>query len=201
MRSSLLSQNLNHVKEHRLFIGGEWVVGGPMLEVTNKYSGEVIGAVPTARRQEVDAALVAAERAAPLMAGLPAHERARILARTSEAIRDRGDEFASTIAAEAGKALKWARIEVDRAVSTFSLAGEEARRIHGETVPLDERVDVGPMIAEAEALRIEGWVEEATAAGAELLTGGIREGPVYHPTVLVSVSRGLRPGGFGHPGR
>jgi acyl-CoA reductase-like NAD-dependent aldehyde dehydrogenase len=54
--------------------------------------------------------------------------------------------------------------------------------------PLDERVDVGPMITENEAIRIEGWVQEAQRGGARVETGGVREGPVYHPTVLTAVS-------------
>jgi len=53
--------------------------------------------------------------------------------------------------------------------------------------PLDERVDVGPMIDVREAERIEAWLTEACAAGARILTGGRREGPVYWPTVLTDV--------------
>ena len=61
--------------EHKLFIDGQWVDGGPLLEVTNKYSGEVIAALPTARQEQVDAAIAAAEHAAPLMAEIPAYRR------------------------------------------------------------------------------------------------------------------------------
>ena len=125
------------VKESGLFIDGRWVAAGPPLEVTNKYSGETIGALPTAREQDVDAAIAAAQQAAPIMAGMPAYKRAQILSRTAELIRERFDEFATCIAAEAGKALKFSRAEVERAISTFGLAAEEAKRIHGETVPLD----------------------------------------------------------------
>jgi acyl-CoA reductase-like NAD-dependent aldehyde dehydrogenase len=121
----------------KLLIDGQWVEGGPLLEVTNKYTGEVIGAVPTARREEVDAALAAAEKAASVMAELPAYKRSEILARAAALIRERGDDLARTIAAEAGKALKFARAEVDRAFHTFTIASEEAKRLHGETVPLD----------------------------------------------------------------
>lgn len=123
--------------QHQLFIDGQWVSGGPLLEVTNKYGGQVIGAVPTARRQDVDAAIAAAERAVAVMADMPAHCRGAILARAASLIAERREEFARTIAAEAGKALKFARLEVDRGVSTFSIAGEEAKRLHGETIPLD----------------------------------------------------------------
>jgi acyl-CoA reductase-like NAD-dependent aldehyde dehydrogenase len=123
--------------EYKLFIDGQWVNAGPMMEVTNKYNGQTIAALPTARREDVDAAIAAAQRAAPVMADMPAHKRAEILLRTASVLRERSDDLAKTIAAEAGKALKFARAEVDRAVSTFTIASEEAKRIHGETFPLD----------------------------------------------------------------
>ena len=123
--------------EYPLFIDGKPVRGGALLEVRNKYTGDLLAAVSTARREDVDAAIAAAERAAGRMAALPAYQRSEILARASALIRERREEFAQTIAAEAGKALKYARGEVDRGVQTFLIAAEEAKRISGETVPLD----------------------------------------------------------------
>jgi acyl-CoA reductase-like NAD-dependent aldehyde dehydrogenase len=58
--------------------------------------------------------------------------------------------------------------------------------------PLDERVDVGPMIDEREAERIEGWVNEARSAGARVAAGGRRDGPVYWPTVLTDVTPDMK---------
>ncbi|MDR7554100.1 MAG: aldehyde dehydrogenase family protein [Armatimonadota bacterium] len=121
----------------KLLIGGRWVDGGAPLEVRNKYTGAVIGVVPQSRPDDVDAAVAAAAEAAPVMAALPAHRRSEILLRTAALLQAHREDVARTIAAEAGKALKWARVEVDRAVSTFTFAAEEAKRIHGETVPLD----------------------------------------------------------------
>lgn len=123
--------------ELKLFIGGRWVAGGPPFEVKNKYNSEVIASVVSAREEDVHRAVEAADKAAPAMAELPAYRRSEILARTADLIQQRREDIARTIAKEAGKALKYARIEVDRAISTFSVAAEEARRIHGETVPLD----------------------------------------------------------------
>ena len=123
--------------EYKLFIDGQWVDGGPLMEVKNKYSGEIIGSLPTARREDLDAAIDAAQRAAPLMAEMPAYKRSEILARTASLIKERSEDFAKTIAAEAGKALKFARAEVERACNTFTIAAEEAKRLHGETIPLD----------------------------------------------------------------
>jgi acyl-CoA reductase-like NAD-dependent aldehyde dehydrogenase len=91
----------------------------------------------SARREDTDAAIAAAGRAAPMMADMPAYQRSEILSRAATLIRERRDDLARTIAAEAGKALKFARAEVDRAFHTFTIAAEEAKRLHGETIPLD----------------------------------------------------------------
>ncbi|HUH97585.1 MAG TPA: aldehyde dehydrogenase family protein [Anaerolineales bacterium] len=123
--------------EYKLFIDGQWVDAGPLLEVRNKYDGQTVGVLPTARRADVEAAIAAAQRATQVMADMPAFKRAEILLRTASLLRERSEDLARTIAAEAGKALKFARIEVDRAVSTFTIASEEAKRLHGETFPLD----------------------------------------------------------------
>ncbi len=123
--------------ETKLLIDGRWVGGGPDMEVKNKYNGQTIGAIPNSRHEDVSAAIEAAERAEENIAEMPAYKRAEILYRTAALIHDRADEFAKIIAAEAGKALKYARIEVDRAQVIFILAAEEAKRLHGETVPMD----------------------------------------------------------------
>lgn len=123
--------------EYKLLIDGQWLEGGPALEVKNKYNGQVIATVSTARHEDLDAAIAAAERAEESMAEMPAYRRAEILLRTAALIRERSDDLAKTIAAEAGKALKFSRAEVERAISTFTIASEEAKRLHGETIPLD----------------------------------------------------------------
>jgi acyl-CoA reductase-like NAD-dependent aldehyde dehydrogenase len=123
--------------ERGLYINGRWTGAGEPILVRNKYSGEVIGTIPAATRGEVDEAIAAAAAAAPTMAELPAHRRAAILGATAGIIARRREEFARTIAAEAGKALKFARLEVERGINTFTFAAEEAKRLHGETVPLD----------------------------------------------------------------
>lgn len=123
--------------DYNLLIDGRWIAGGTPLEVKNKYTGETIAAVATARQTEVDAAIAAALRAKTIMAAMPAHKRADILMRTAALLRERSEDLAATIAAEAGKAIKFARAEVDRAQSAFTIAAEEAKRLHGETLPLD----------------------------------------------------------------
>jgi acyl-CoA reductase-like NAD-dependent aldehyde dehydrogenase len=123
--------------EYKLLINGQWTGGGSALEVKNKYDGSTVGVLSTASRADLDAALDAAERAEDMMADMPAYKRADILLKTAALLRERTEDLAKTIAAEAGKALKYARAEVDRAASTFTIAAEEAKRLHGETIPLD----------------------------------------------------------------
>ena len=123
--------------EYKLLIDGKWAGNGPILEVKNKYDGSMVGVVPTATREDLNQALDAAERAEDVMADMPAHKRSEILLRTAALLRERSEELAKIIAAEAGKALKFARAEVDRSASTFTIAAEEAKRLHGETIPLD----------------------------------------------------------------
>lgn len=118
--------------EYKLLINGQWVDGGDQLEVTNKYTQEVFAAVSMARQEDVDAAITAARRAAPLMADMPAYQRAEILADTAALIGERKAEFAETIAQEAGKALKYARVEVERSAHSRS----RPRRQNGCTAKL-----------------------------------------------------------------
>jgi len=123
--------------EYMLLIDGQWVEGGLPVEVKNKYNGETVGIIPSARKEDLDAAIAAAERAEDTMADLPVFQRAEILLKTAALMRASAEDLARTIAAEAGKAIKFARAEVERAISTFTIASEEAKRIHGETIPLD----------------------------------------------------------------
>ncbi|HXK15057.1 MAG TPA: aldehyde dehydrogenase family protein, partial [Gaiellaceae bacterium] len=121
--------------DHPLLIGGERVETGDWTEVRSPYSGEVIGRIAKGGAAETRRALDAA--AAALASPLPAHERARILDATAQLLGERQEEAAQLIAAEAGKPLKAARVEAQRAVSTYTFAAVEARKLSGETVPMD----------------------------------------------------------------
>ncbi|MFL5954259.1 MAG: aldehyde dehydrogenase family protein [Gaiellaceae bacterium] len=105
------------------------------LEVRSPFSGEVVGRVPKGGAAETRQTLDAADAA--FRAPLPAHERARILDTTAELLEERLDEAARIISNEAGKPLKTARVEAQRAVSTYTFAAVEARKLTGETVPMD----------------------------------------------------------------
>ncbi len=121
--------------ERPLLLGGEWVETGDWVEVRSPYSGELIGRVAKAGADETRRAVDAAEAA--MREPLPAHKRAEILVRVAGQLGRRHEEVARTISAEAGKPLKAARIEASRAMSTFTMAAVEARKLAGEMVPMD----------------------------------------------------------------
>src|SRR2546430_15599881 len=113
--------------DHALLIAGERVETGEGTEVRSPYSGEVVGRVAKGGAAEARRAIDAA--AAVLRDPLPAHERARVLDTVAHLLDERQDEAARTISAEAGKPLKTARVEAQRAVSTFTFAAVQARRL------------------------------------------------------------------------
>jgi acyl-CoA reductase-like NAD-dependent aldehyde dehydrogenase len=95
------------------------------IEVRSTYSGEVVGRVPKSDADDAERAVDAAAQA--LESPLPTHERAAILDRVAGFLRERHEEMAQTICAEAGKPIKTARVEASRAVSTYTFAAVEAR--------------------------------------------------------------------------
>src|SRR3954451_7757914 len=121
--------------EKRLLVGGEWIETGDWVEVRSPFSGDVVGRVAKAGADETRRAVDAAERA--MQEPLPAHKRAEILVRVAGALGRRHEEAARLISDEAGKPLKAARVEAARAMSTYTFAAVEARKLAGEMVPMD----------------------------------------------------------------
>ena len=123
------------VQERKLLVDGEWIETGEWQDVDSPYSGETVARVARAGAEHTRKALDAAERA--MSSPLPAHERAAILDRVAALLKERHDEVAETISGEAGKPMKAARVEAERAASTYTMAAVEARRLAGEVVPMD----------------------------------------------------------------
>jgi len=119
------------------FLDGKWIEAGEPLEIRSPYDHTVVGQVFQGTKEHAEAAIRAAVKAFGTTRRLPAFERQRVLRRVAQSIAERKQEFARTIAQEAGKPIRAARTEVDRAVFTFSVAAEESTRIYGEYLPLD----------------------------------------------------------------
>ena len=146
-------------KSWGLFIDGKWLNEGEPVEIRSPYDHSVVGEVRQGTAAHAEAAVRAAQRAFETTKKSPSYERKRILNAISEGIRARREEFSQLMCLEAGKPIKTARAEVDRAVFTFAVAAEEATRIGGEWLPLDwqsstagragivRRFPLGPILA------------------------------------------------------
>src|SRR5918999_143319 len=118
-------------------IAGNWIDKPKKIEVRNPFDNSVIDTVPRADAADLEKALAFAERGAKAMAKLSAYERWKILRKAADLMAARNQELGQTISQEEGKIIAEGRFEANRAVETIMASAEEAKRIHGETVPLD----------------------------------------------------------------
>jgi acyl-CoA reductase-like NAD-dependent aldehyde dehydrogenase len=140
-------------------LDGQWLSEGEPVDVRSPYDQSVVGATYRVSTAHAEVAVQASVRAFEITRKLPAYERQRVLRAVAQGVADRREEFARTIALEAGKPIRTARAEVDRAVFTFTVASEESTRIGGEWLPLDlqaiaagrwaivRRFPLGPVLA------------------------------------------------------
>jgi acyl-CoA reductase-like NAD-dependent aldehyde dehydrogenase len=119
------------------WIAGAPVAGVDVLDVGSPHDGRSVGRTTVATPEQVEAAVAAAWAVRAEFAGTPAHVRAGALDHVSRRLAERAEEIARLITAESGKPLKWSRLEVARAVSTFRWGAEEARRWSGTLQRLD----------------------------------------------------------------
>ncbi len=125
------------VREWGFFVHGKWITDGETAEIRSPYDGAPVGTIHVATTMHAEAAIRAAQHAFEGTRQMPAYERRRILQAVSDSIAENREELATMMALEAGKPIRTARAEVDRAIFTFAIAAEEATRIGGEWLPLD----------------------------------------------------------------
>jgi glyceraldehyde-3-phosphate dehydrogenase (NADP+) len=129
---------LTATQPHKIYLAGEWVDSPDVLVIDNpadppRPAGATYNATPEQYEQAVQAAVAAFEQTRVL----PAYERGRALREISAGIKARREEIARILSLEAGKPIRDALVEVDRAALTFRLGAEEAERLYGEMIPLD----------------------------------------------------------------
>ena len=125
-----------NLDEH-LLIGGSWTeaTGGARFDVTDPATGNKVGSMPNGTEADVKAAIDAAAAALPGWRSTPAIQRARILRKAADLMRERAVEIATAMTSEQGKALAEAKGEVEYAASFFEWFAGEAERVYGEVVP------------------------------------------------------------------
>ena len=143
----------------KMLLAGQWVNRDKTIEVRDPFDDFLIDTVPAATSDDVETALAAAHAARGAARSMTTYERSQILLETAAIVADNLEDFAVTIAREGSKTIREARGEAGRCVNTLTIAGEEAKRLLGETIPFDsfpggeqrrghfERVPIGVVLA------------------------------------------------------
>ena len=120
-----------------MLIGGKHISSDDLAEVKNPYNGEVIDTVPIAHRQTADLAITEANKAKASLQEMSAFKVSNKLLNAVKKLEEMREEFAKSLTLEVGKPINESLVEVDRSIETLRLSAEEAKRIYGESVPLD----------------------------------------------------------------
>jgi len=147
------------MNEFSLYINGSFKKSAASHQVKSPYSGEPVTQVPLAGKEEIEEAVSSSLKAFQITRSLPSCRRVELLNTVKALMISNREQLAQLIRNEAGKPITDARVEVDRAVLTVSIAAEEATRIGGELMPLDiipqnrgrfaitRRFPIGPILA------------------------------------------------------
>ncbi|MGE7933716.1 aldehyde dehydrogenase family protein [Viridibacillus arvi] len=125
------------MEEKKLWIDGKWQDTVESYGLQSPYSGEVIAKVAKGTPADVKRAIEGAHKAFQSYKKTTAYERAEILYRVVEIMRRRREELAEILTLEAGKPITASLSELDRTIATYQFAAEEAKQLHGVTVPMD----------------------------------------------------------------
>ncbi|WP_232334039.1 MULTISPECIES: aldehyde dehydrogenase family protein [Thermoactinomyces] len=129
---------MSKTKHQKMFLAGTWVGRPQTIEVRNPQDDSLISTVPAATKEDALYAVEQAKEGADIIARMPVHERMAVLNRAADWIDEHRETYARTIALEGSKTIREARKEVARCIETIRISAEEARRIHGETIPFDQ---------------------------------------------------------------
>lgn len=122
---------------HKILIGEEWRETDQREEIKSPYDGQTVGEICIGSQNDLDDAISAAQKAFKITRQNSSADRSRILSNIAKGIEKNADDLAKTITLEAGKPISQSKREVQRAITTFTIAAEESKRITGEILPID----------------------------------------------------------------
>ncbi len=125
------------MKPHKIYVAGKFISTDKTLEVINPYTQKVEGTTYMASLENLEDAIAEGQAAEKTMKALPAYKRYEILHHIALAIQQKANIFSDTLAMEAGKPIRYAKAEVNRAIQTFIVAAEETKRLPAEFISLD----------------------------------------------------------------
>ncbi len=123
--------------DRKLLVNGAWRDGQGVAELTSPFDGRSLGRVAQAAEADVEDALKAAAAARPRLQQQSSGARREILTGIAAGLRTRQAELAESICDEAGKPMSLARLEVSRAIETFTVAAAQLSHFGGEVMPVD----------------------------------------------------------------
>ena len=121
----------------RMLLNGEWVDRDKKIEVRDPWDNRLIDTVPAASKADAELAVKSAVEGFQISKRLTVYERAQILYKAAQYIKDNLEDYAHIIALEGSKTIKEARKEANRCTNTLIVSAEESKRILGETIPFD----------------------------------------------------------------
>ncbi|MGC8744078.1 MAG: aldehyde dehydrogenase family protein [Verrucomicrobiia bacterium] len=127
----------NAIVEYFNYIDGDFVKSENQVKIRSPFNNETVGLAYNSSAEDVEKAVESVKSAFSKFRLYPSYKRAELISRIVDGITEEKEEFARLISLESGKPIKYARIEVERAISTFTEALEESKRIRGEWLPLD----------------------------------------------------------------
>jgi succinate-semialdehyde dehydrogenase/glutarate-semialdehyde dehydrogenase len=174
-----------------LLISGRWVGadGRKTIPVHNPATGAVLAELPCATEADLDEALAAAGKGFSLWRRISANERARILRRAADLMRERREYLATLVTLELGKPIAEARLEIEQAAGMFEWSAEEGRRAYGRVIPsraeniqqIAVKEPVGPIAAfspwNAPTITPSRKISGALAAGCSVIIKPAEETP------------------------
>jgi acyl-CoA reductase-like NAD-dependent aldehyde dehydrogenase len=125
------------MEKYKIYAAGQFVDTPGSLSVKRPYDGKVLATTGIADSDLLNEVIQKAKSAEGIMKSMPAYERSHILKSIAEGMTVKRSLLAEVLCQEAGKPLKYAYAEVDRAIQVFRIASEEARRIPGEYLSID----------------------------------------------------------------
>ncbi|MGO9008454.1 MAG: NAD-dependent succinate-semialdehyde dehydrogenase [Beijerinckiaceae bacterium] len=192
-----------------LLIGGEWrpALSGKTIDVVNPATEEKIGSVAHAEPADLDLALAAAQKGFGAWRSVSAFDRAKIMRRAADLLRERADSIAPLMTLEQGKPLPEAKAEVLSGADTLDWFAEEARRAYGRVVPartpntfnLVIKEPVGPVAAFSPwnfpINQVVRKVAAALAAGCSIIVKAPEETPASPAELIRAIADAGVPAG------
>jgi len=125
------------MKEYKLYLAGKFVGTKEKIEVKNPYQQQAFAYTFLAGKEDLEEAITAAQKVEKELRSLASYKRYYILMQIAEGLRKDLDYFSRLLSEESGKPMRYAKGEINRAIQTFTVAAEEAKRLPGELISLD----------------------------------------------------------------